>query len=627
MLPNDDIGIEMKNVILKKNSDWSEGAVGLLGKWERICTYRKKAHYVAANSFGWKNKLLSIPIILISTVLGSMSFITPSFIEGTASSGARMLTTRVLSTDAPTTLAPTPECVWERYEDDVIDEAPYCDNKIIKFNENFYKSTLSSVDELICDRSVNFVSGTAYHQFPVASGITAQADVEAWCIEYDEGYGIFYQQYWDGFLMCMVLEGEAQSPILHSHHLFGGVCVHSGEVSDISATYIKQCGDNSAVLATEDIYDGDCMQPCGGASGECPNIGGGGVAFYDCGCCYDYWLGCSFSECSDWCFPDCSPYGPSPTFNPTAMPTTATPTCPPTPFPTPTACANNCCVSGPDMWTPDASPTIPGWTLKSSYLDHTNGGIGKKNQCEDMCRADPQCNSWMWRSSAHTCYLSTDAELQEYLPNPGYNDHHPHEFRRGCTATPTFTPTKTPSKQPSKTPSKQPTKTPSKQPTKTPSKKPTPLPSPLPTPAPSAQPSYAPTKLPTPQPSATPTRISSASAEYTRAPTKSASKYTYVPYIIGAFNMIIAVLSALHAFLKYDALEDRHQQYSRHFGNLQVDLETLLAKPIEQRGSAGTAVERYKIKYAVLINNAPDLPEKLELLCCAPEDTHAIDLS
>ena len=62
MLPNDDIGIEMKNVILKKNSDWSEGAVGLLGKWERICTYRKKAHYVAANSFGWKNKLLSIPI-------------------------------------------------------------------------------------------------------------------------------------------------------------------------------------------------------------------------------------------------------------------------------------------------------------------------------------------------------------------------------------------------------------------------------------------------------------------------------------------------------------------------------------------------------------------------------------
>ena len=97
-----------------------------------------------------------------------------------------------------------------------------------------------------------------------------------------------------------------------------------------------------------------------------------------------------------------------------------------------------------DMWIQEASPTIPGWTLESPYLDHTNGGIGKKNQCEDMCCADPQCNSWMWRSSASTCYLSTHAELKEYLPNPGYNDHHPHEFWRGSITTPTFSPTKTP---------------------------------------------------------------------------------------------------------------------------------------------------------------------------------------
>jgi len=88
------------------------------------------------------------------------------------------------------------------------------------------------------------------------------------------------------------------------------------------------------------------------------------------------------------------------------------------------------------------------------------------------------------------------------------------------------------------------------------------------------------------------------------------------PYIIGAFNLIIAVLSALHTFLKYDALEDRHHQYSRYFANLQVDLETLLAKPPEQRGNVGTMVERYKTKYAVLINNAPDLSEKLEKTCC-----------
>ena len=79
--------------------------------------------------------------------------------------------------------------------------------------------------------------------------------------------------------------------------------------------------------------------------------------------------------------------------------------------------------------------------------------------------------------------------------------------------------------------------------------------------------------------------------------------------------MIIAILSALHTFLKFDALEDRHHQYSRHFGNLQVDLEALLAKPIVQRGSAGTMVERYKTKYTVLINNAPDLSRDLETHC------------
>ena len=66
-------------------------------------------------------------------------------------------------------------------------------------------------------------------------------------------------------------------------------------------------------------------------------------------------------------------------------------------------------------------------TLKSSYLDHTNGGSGKWFQCEEMCRADPSCHSWMGRNSGNTCYLSVDSELK---PNPylglPVNDHHPH---------------------------------------------------------------------------------------------------------------------------------------------------------------------------------------------------------
>ena len=54
----------------------------------------------------------------------------------------------------------------------------------------------------------------------------------------------------------------------------------------------------------------------------------------------------------------------------------------------------------------------------------------------------------------------------------------------------------------------------------------------------------------------------------------------------------------------------------------------LLAKPVEERGSAAvTMVERYKIKYAVLINNAPDLPENLERRCCGTEEIHAIEMT
>jgi len=68
----------------------------------------------------------------------------------------------------------------------------------------------------------------------------------------------------------------------------------------------------------------------------------------------------------------------------------------------------------------DRYPTM---SLKSWYLDHTNGGSGKWSQCEEMCRADPSCHSWMWRNSGGTCYLSVDSELMSGITTP---DHHPH---------------------------------------------------------------------------------------------------------------------------------------------------------------------------------------------------------
>ena len=90
---------------------------------------------------------------------------------------------------------------------------------------------------------------------------------------------------------------------------------------------------------------------------------------------------------------------------------------------------------------------------------------------------------------------------------------------------------------------------------------------------------------------------------------------SYISYIIGAFNMFVAILSAVHTFLKFDTLADRHQQYSRHFGNLQVDIETLLCLPESQRGDAGGSIENFKTKYSVLMNNAPELSVKLEQYC------------
>ena len=76
------------------DNGWSENAVHLLRKWERTCTKRKHYHYKASNKYGWHNKFLSIPIILISTIMGSLSFIHPSFLDNTTCStqDSRLLT-------------------------------------------------------------------------------------------------------------------------------------------------------------------------------------------------------------------------------------------------------------------------------------------------------------------------------------------------------------------------------------------------------------------------------------------------------------------------------------------------------------------------------------------------------
>jgi len=471
----------MENYIVRKENDWAEATVELLRRWERDCQFRKKAHYKAANSFGWKNKLFSIPVIVISTILGSLSFIHPSF-TGESTPVECPSSSRMLQSISPTS-SPTTECVWENYNsDNLITEPPYCDNSIIKFQNKYYKSTISEIDELVCDRDVNFVASTLYNQFPVAADITTQSDAEAWCVEHDEGYGVFYQKWVDGQIICMILAESPDSVVLHGFHLFGGVCLSSGILDNPTQTYINNCdGEDQTVV---DIYNGNCalITDCATA---CPGILGGydlqTMGFMDCGCCYDYWIGCSWGECSGL-------VGDSP---------------PPTP----------------------------------------------------------------------TIHL-TDSPV--YVPTPSPTT----ASTNGPTKTPTYAPTKVPTNAPTKTPTYAPTKVPTNAPTKTPT--------------------YAPTKAPV--------------AEPTNAPT-GAENFNYASYIIGAFNMVIAILSALHTFLKFDALEDRHHQYSRHFGNLKLDIETLLCKPKSHRGDSTAIMENFKTKYSVLMNNAPDLPSRLEQNC------------
>ena len=97
------------------NNEWVEGTAQLLRKWGRISAKRKQAHYRTANSYGWQNKLLSIPIILISTILGSLSFIHPSFLDQTTTVGNSRMLQSITPTASPT-LYPTNQCFWEKFQ-------------------------------------------------------------------------------------------------------------------------------------------------------------------------------------------------------------------------------------------------------------------------------------------------------------------------------------------------------------------------------------------------------------------------------------------------------------------------------------------------------------------------------
>ena len=737
------------NTKIITDSEWSDGTVFLLTKWERVCKRRKAAHYSSARNFGWKNKLLSIPTILISTILGSLSFIHPSFME---QSSSRMLSVRNLQPEWPTcacdsylngasgsdlcqkmettecypTLGgPCPTNMYECInmptkvptESPTFDDCPaggYCtpcgtcspgrcdDNSCPLFDEHCScadGSCPSKVGLSICSTITPTFSPTSptercenYCQNSCAQfgspednvsecqgcdtsrachpGASDYNNVDAWCAFYpcDSGNSrcdnwrctqptnaptpserIIYNEAVSGeahgtsnvgvdtlplatgtntilgtlksphvndyyrvlapggatiTAMRLTVSGDGTNGVREAALRFfnavgqfagqtGGGLIPSVPANAVSmlvapssfspsapgfagwaheqgeflfalmAASASGMSDNDYIIeidcvvqptpsptATDiptnlpptpsptatntptnlpptpspitntpteihELANGDCTELCGGSFGACPNIGGIDIGMWDCQCCYQYWHACSFSFCSDWCYPNC-----------------------------------------------DSSPTLS----PSPCSEGTCHIVEDSTDCVASQLMVATCSGGDWNDECISESIIPDECLDE-------------------TDSPTTVP-------------------------------PIPSPSNMPTPVPS--------NMPTPVPSNQPTTTYSYDRILSSAPTcdrNYENNSTMFPYIIGGFNMFIALISALHAFLKYDTLEDRHHQYSRHFSNLQVDLETVLAKPVSQRGSAGTMIERYKTKYAILINNAPDLSETLEKTCCGAEDS------
>jgi len=587
----------VENKIIRENN-WCEETSFLIKKWDRICFQRKHMHNRAANSYDLKNKLLSIPIILISTILGSLSFISSSRPN---SSGSRMLSVRELQPECVCfsymngassgdgdlcmkgtecyppnigdglcpgdmtacvsilTESTSANCHWETYDDNsMISEYPYCDQSIIRYDDDIFRSSLIPVEARSCDRTVDFVDNAAYQQLSIPASITNQDHIEAWCIRYDEGYGVFYQQYAvDGTNMCCVLTEEAGISIFHGHTL-GGVCLPSGHFDSPSNVYIKRCG----ALTRELCEWGEGPEEYIGKRPECTeaqiNINHETqekTNYYfesldkcqslcestnDCNVFSRYsgeedneeWH-CYFYHCP--IFPDIFWVEQTEWGDGANGAQTYLLECPDPPTKTPTT-------------SPTTSPTPPfeGKSGKSGDSEGDGDGEECAPGCPDDWPGDGVCDDSCFNSACN------------------YDD-------GDCSTTsPTNLPTTS-----------------------------------FPTPQPTKHPTPDPTKHPTSYNQNTETNDDNSS-----------SIYTIFPYIIGAFNMFVAVLSALHTFLKYDALEDRHRQYSRHFGALQLDLEALMAKSPSQRGDPVTILERYKTKYAVLINNAPSLPEQMERICC-----------
>ena len=82
----------------------------------------------------------------------------------------------------------------------------------------------------------------------------------------------------------------------------------------------------------------------------------------------------------------------------------------------------------------------------------------------------------------------------------------------------------------------------------------------------------------------------------------------FTQYLVGVFNLVIAVLAACNSFLKYNIAEDVHRQYSRQFDALKLELDTTLAQDFPQNNEdLAIMIEKYRERMSNLLENSPDL--------------------
>ena len=644
----------------KLKNHWSDGSTSLLAKWERICAHRKKAHYSASNDYGWKNKFLSIPIIVISTILGSLSFIHPSFIDKAACS--RRLSLRNLQPEWPTCVcnsylngAPTsgsdlcqnggttecypmnPEdwsclggmfpCINLATEAPTFDDCPaggFCipcgtchpgrcdDNSCPLFDDectctdgscpsNVHSSICSPPPPIIYDEEVsgeaNNSGNGGVETLPLVSGtnriqgaLKSPSVSDYYRVRAPDGGATITA-------MRLTMAGDGSNGVRSAYLRFFDATNPSQFVGQTGGGLIATVpADAVSMLEAPSSFSPSASGFAGWAHGQSDFLFmlsyGSSSGMMDNAYIID--IDCVIS-------PTPSPTATKTPTNlpPTPSPTTNTPTnLPPTPSPTGLAYSSReaaqdaCSSSGSSYSFSSSTSTING---VSTCMYNCNG-------VEGLCQTGstptplptqqptPPFEGKSGKSGDSDGDGDGDGDGEECAPGcpddwPGDGECDDSCFNSACNYDDGDCPTTSPTNLPT---TSSPTRRPTRQPT---------------------------TSSPTKQPTSPPVSYMQGGASARSTEEDDNNDVSYISYIIGAFNMFVAILSAVHTFLKFDTLADRHQQYSRHFGNLQVDIETLLCLPESQRGDAGGSIENFKTKYSVLMNNAPELSVKLEQYC------------